>query len=92
MSYLCVPAFFPVQDWLLPLLGRFGQHPPREGMNWTEILKAGGIPEPPGYLETLERLRQNPYQERQAAKQQESKAKKRKSRPGLNSRHGNKTH
>ena len=61
-------------------------------MNWTEILKAGGIPEPPGYLETLERLRQNPYQQRQAAKQQESKAKKRKSRPGLNSRHGEQTH
>jgi len=64
----------------------------RETMDWTEILKRGGVPEPPGYLETLERLRQNPYQQRQAAKQQESKAKKRKSRPGLNSRHGNKTH
>ena len=64
----------------------------RETMDWTEILKRGGVPEPPGYQETLERLRQNPYQQRQAAKQQESKAKKRKSRPGLNSRHGNKAH
>ena len=64
----------------------------RETMNWTEILRRGGVPEPPGYQETLERLRQNPYKERQAAKQQESKAKKRKSRPGLNSRHGKKAH
>ena len=64
----------------------------RETMNWAEILKRGGVAEPPGYQETLERLRQNPYKERQAAKQQESKAKKRKSRPGLNSRHGKKAH
>jgi len=61
-------------------------------MDWTEILKRGGVPEPPGYQETLERLRQNPYQQRQAAKQQEGKAKKRKTKPGLNSRHGNKAH
>ena len=64
----------------------------RETMDWTEILKRGGVPEPPGYQETLERLRQNPYQQRQAAKQQESKAKKRKTKPGLNSRHGKKAH
>ena len=30
-------------------------------MNWTEILKAGGIDEPPGYLETLEVIAQKPY-------------------------------
>lgn len=60
-------------------------------MNWTEILKAGGIPEPPGYLETLERLRQNPYKERQAAKQQAKKTSKRSRKPRVNSRNGKKT-
>jgi hypothetical protein len=64
----------------------------RETMDWTEILKRGGVPEPPGYQETLERLRQNPYKERQAAQEEQRKAKKRKTKPGLNSRHGNKAH
>jgi hypothetical protein len=61
-------------------------------MNWTEILKAGGVPEPPGYLETLERLRRNPYKERQAAKQQAKKTSKRSKKPRLNSRNGKKAH
>ena len=26
-------------------------------MNWSEILKKGGVPEPPGYLETLAALK-----------------------------------
>jgi hypothetical protein len=39
----------------------------REAMNWTEILKRGGVPEPPGYQETLERLRQNPYKVQNAS-------------------------
>lgn len=30
-------------------------------MNWTEILKAAGVDEPPGYLETLEVIAQDPY-------------------------------
>ncbi len=30
-------------------------------MNWTEILKAAGVDEPPGYLETLEAIAQKPY-------------------------------
>ena len=30
-------------------------------MNWTEILKAAGVDEPPGYLETLEAIAQDPY-------------------------------
>jgi hypothetical protein len=64
----------------------------REAMNWTEILKRGGVPEPPGYQETLERLRQNPYKERQAAREEQRKAKKRKAKPALNSRHGKKAH
>lgn len=64
----------------------------RERMDWTEILKRGGVPEPPGYQETLERLRQNPYKERQAAREEQRKAKKRKAKPALNSRHGKKAH
>ena len=64
----------------------------RKAMNWTEILKRGGVPEPPGYQETLERLRQNPYKERQAAREEQRKAKKRKAKPALNSRHGKKAH
>ena len=64
----------------------------RETMDWTEILKRGGVPEPPGYQETLERLRQNPYRERQTAREEQRKTKKRKTKPGLNSRHGNKAH
>lgn len=30
-------------------------------MNWTEILKAAGVPEPPGYVETLETITEKPY-------------------------------
>jgi len=26
-------------------------------MNWSEILRKGGVPEPPGYLETLAALK-----------------------------------
>ena len=73
-------------------LGRTQHVYARAMMNWTEILRRGGVPEPPGYQETLERLRQNPYKERQAAREQAKKAKKRKSKPALNSRHGKKAH
>ena len=64
----------------------------RKAMDWTEILRRGCVPEPPGYQETLERLRQNPYKERQAAREEQRKAKKRKAKPALNSRHGKKAH
>lgn len=30
-------------------------------MDWTAILKKAGIPEPPGYRETVERIRASPY-------------------------------
>jgi len=30
-------------------------------MNWTEILKAAGIEEPPGYRETLAEIKCSPY-------------------------------
>ncbi len=29
-------------------------------MDWTRILKQGGIPEPPGYLETVARVKNRP--------------------------------
>ena len=29
-------------------------------MNWTEILKRGNVPEPPGYYETIARLQSKP--------------------------------
>ena len=30
-------------------------------MNWTEILRKGGVKEPPGYLETVRSCREEPY-------------------------------
>lgn len=29
-------------------------------MKWSEILRKGGVPEPPGYLETVQRMQQKP--------------------------------
>jgi len=29
-------------------------------MNWTEILRKGGVPEPHGYWETVQRVQQKP--------------------------------
>ncbi len=29
-------------------------------MNWSEILKKGGVPEPPGYIETVAKLKNKP--------------------------------
>lgn len=29
-------------------------------MDWTEILKRGGVPEPPGYHETVAKIRSRP--------------------------------
>ena len=30
-------------------------------MNWSEILKKGGVPEPPGYRQTVEAIKAEPY-------------------------------
>jgi hypothetical protein len=37
-------------------------------MNWTKILKQGGVPEPPGYRETVARVRAMPKREKKKAK------------------------
>lgn len=42
---------------------RWGQGQPLEGMNWTEILAKGGVPEAPGYQELVALIRE----EREAA-------------------------
>jgi len=35
-------------------------------MNWSEILKKGGVPEPPGYVETVAKLRNRPKRTKRA--------------------------
>ena len=37
-------------------------------MDWTKILKRGGVPEPPGYRETVARFRAMPKREKKKAK------------------------
>jgi hypothetical protein len=37
-------------------------------MDWTKILKQGGVPEPPGYRETVARVRAMPKREKKKAK------------------------
>jgi hypothetical protein len=37
-------------------------------MDWTKILKQGGIPEPPGYVETVAKVRSRPKREKKKAK------------------------
>ena len=37
-------------------------------MNWSEILKKGGVPEPPGYIETVLDLRCKPKRSKKKAK------------------------
>jgi hypothetical protein len=37
-------------------------------MNWSEILKKGGVPEPPGYIETVLNLRCKPKRNKKKAK------------------------
>jgi hypothetical protein len=37
-------------------------------MDWTKILKQGGVPEPPGYSETVARVRAMPKREKKKAK------------------------
>tara|TARA_Y100000004_G_scaffold18850_1_gene19390 strand:+ start:306 stop:440 length:135 start_codon:yes stop_codon:yes gene_type:complete len=35
-------------------------------MNWSEILKKGGVPEPPGYVETVAKLKNRPKRTKRA--------------------------
>ena len=37
-------------------------------MDWTKILKQGGVPEPPGYVETVAKVRNKPKREKKKAK------------------------
>ena len=37
-------------------------------MDWSKILKRGGVPEPPGYLETVEKVRSRPKREKKKTK------------------------
>jgi hypothetical protein len=35
-------------------------------MDWTKILKQGGVPEPPGYVETVAKVRNKPKRTKRA--------------------------
>ncbi len=37
-------------------------------MDWSKILKQGGVPEPPGYVETVARVRSKPKREKKKVK------------------------
>jgi len=37
-------------------------------MDWARILKQGGIPEPPGYLETVAKVRSRPKEQKKKPK------------------------
>ena len=43
------------------------------GVNWSEILRKGGVPEPPGYVETVARVRSKPKRQRKKPKDKKSK-------------------
>ena len=47
-------------------------------MNWTEILERGNVPEPPGYRETIERLKTKPAKPRVKPSRKSKKRPKRK--------------
>jgi len=47
-------------------------------MNWTDILKRGNVPEPPGYHETIARLQSKPNKPRVKASRKSKKRPKRK--------------
>tara|TARA_B100001778_G_C18542799_1_gene609154 strand:- start:593 stop:817 length:225 start_codon:yes stop_codon:yes gene_type:complete len=36
------------------------------GVNWSEILQKGGVPEPPGYIETVAKVRSKPKRTKRA--------------------------
>ena len=37
-------------------------------MDWSKILKQGGVPEPPGYVETVAKVSSKPKREKKKAK------------------------
>ena len=37
-------------------------------MDWSKILKRGGVPEPPGYVETVAKVNAKPKREKKKAK------------------------
>lgn len=37
-------------------------------MNWSEILRKGGVPEPPGYVETVAKVKAKPKRKKKRAK------------------------
>ena len=37
-------------------------------MDWTKILKQGGVPEPPGYVETVAKVNARPKREKKKTK------------------------
>lgn len=45
-------------------------------MDWAEILKRGGVPEPPGYRETVDRVSSRPKKEKKKPKAKTKKKKK----------------
>ena len=47
-------------------------------MNWTEILERSNVPEPPGYRETIERLKTKPAKPRVKPSRKSKKRPKRK--------------
>ena len=47
-------------------------------MNWTKILERAGVPEPPGYRETIDRLKAKPAKPRIKPSQKTKKRSKRK--------------
>jgi|OM-RGC.v1.037819236 hypothetical protein len=49
-------------------------------MNWTEILERGGVPEPPGYQETVKRVLERPRQKPFKPSRRQKAKRKRKSK------------
>ena len=37
-------------------------------MNWSEILRRGGVPEPPGYVETVSKVTSKPKKKKKSKK------------------------
>ena len=37
-------------------------------MDWTKILKQGGVPEPPGYIETVAKVKSKPKRQKKRPK------------------------
>ena len=37
-------------------------------MNWSEILRKGGVPEPPGYIETVAKVSSKPKRQKKKPK------------------------